>query len=172
MSSVEPVDLRNDPEGLLAELKEQYGNLPKAFAFMACNPSALRAFSEFLRAVMGGESLPRKYKELVYLKAAMDVQCALCTGNHRRSAHRAGYTEDQLDALEHYATSALFTEDEKVMLRYADQFSLEPGLGSPTLLEQLKRFLTDEQIIELTMVLGLANYFGRFNNALRTHVPG
>jgi AhpD family alkylhydroperoxidase len=171
MSTVDPAGFRNEAEGLLAELERQYQTLPKAFAYMACNPEALRAFSEFLRAVMGGGSLPRKYKELAYLKAAMDVKCALCTGNHRRSARRAGYSEDQLDALEDYGSSALFTEEEKIILRYADQFSREPGLGSPNLLDELKGFLSDGQIVELTMVLGLANYFGRFNNALRTHVP-
>ena len=138
---------------------------------MASNPAALNAFSDFLRAVMGSEALSKKYKELAYLKSAMAVQCALCTGNHRRSAKRVGYTEEQLDALEDYAGSALFSEEEKTVLRYTDQFSLEPGLGSEILLQELKRFLTDEQIIELTMVIGLANYFGRFNNALRTHVP-
>ena len=66
----------SEGRALLAELRAQYGEtLPDIYAYMAHRPGALRAYSDFVLAVMGGDALPYEYKELAYLKTSIINEC-------------------------------------------------------------------------------------------------
>jgi AhpD family alkylhydroperoxidase len=139
---------------------------------MAHRPAALRAFSGFVLAVMAGDALPYGYKELAYLKASMGAECEHCVASHSRYASQAGYSAEQIAALGSYRESPLFSDEEKAILHFSEQTTLRPGPCPAALVEELQRFFSDAQIVELTLVIGIANTFGRFNNALGVGVDG
>jgi uncharacterized peroxidase-related enzyme len=152
---------------VLADLKAQYGaDFPVTYETMAHRPAALRAFSDFVLAVMAGDALPYKHKELAYLKASMGVECEHCVASHSHYASQAGYSEEQIAALGSHRESPLFSDEEKAILHFSEQTTLRPGPCPVALVEDLQRFFSDAQIVELTLVIGIANTFGRFNNAL------
>ena len=55
-------------------------------------------------------------------------------------------------------------------LRFADALEGSGHGVSDTLYADLAAHWTPEQIVEITMVIGLFAYFNRFNNALRVEV--
>lgn len=151
-------------------MQSQYAAVPVSFAFMAHQPAVLEAVSDLLRTVMGDDCLTAKHRELAYLKTAMLVDCQLCTTNHTASARRAGYSEAQIAALADGVSSRLFDDTEIAILRYVEQVTVNPGLGSEQLLDELRQRLGDVGVVAITQVILVANYLTRFNNALRTHV--
>lgn len=79
-------------------------------------------------------------------------------------------TEEQIRALKgDYERSSLFTDAEKAAIRHAEQVTHDPHGIADTDFQELKRYFSEEQIVEITLVSCMANFTNRFNDAL--HVP-
>lgn len=72
-----------------------------------------------------------------------------------------GLTKEKLDALQKYAESSLFDEVEKLLLRYADEY-LSRGGASPEVVGVLKQHYNEEQLVELDVIIGIANLVNHF----------
>jgi alkylhydroperoxidase family enzyme len=73
--------------------------------------------------------------------------------------------KEKFDALPQYATSPLFDELERLVIRYAEQMTTKVQV-EPSLVEQLKKQLTPPQLVQLTLSIAAANFTNRFNEAL------
>lgn len=60
-----------------------------------------------------------------------------------------------------------FSEQEKVGLRFAERMTLDSNNVDERLWSQLRLHFDEGQVVELAAVIGLFNYFNRFNNALQ-----
>ena len=60
-----------------------------------------------------------------------------------------------------------FSEAEKVALRFAERVTLDSNNVDEALWSQLRQHFDEGQVVELASVIGLFNYFNRFNNALQ-----
>jgi putative methionine-R-sulfoxide reductase with GAF domain len=63
-----------------------------------------------------------------------------------------------------------FPPDQKAALRFADVMSRSAGEVPDPIFEDLKRHYSEPQIVEIAAVIGLFNYFNRFNNALHMEI--
>lgn len=63
-----------------------------------------------------------------------------------------------------------FPPDQKAALRFADAMSRSAGRVPGPIFEDLKRHFSEPQIVEIAAVIGLFNYFNRFNNALQMEI--
>ncbi len=59
-----------------------------------------------------------------------------------------------------------FSEKEKVALRFAERMTLNSNNVDDALWAQLRANFDEGEIIEMASVIGLFNYFNKFNNAL------
>ena len=66
--------------------------------------------------------------------------------------------------MEQYAESPLFDEVEKLILRYAEEYQNRPG-ESPEVIDSLRKHYSEEQLVELDVLLGIANLANRFNGS-------
>ena len=87
-------------------------------------------------------------------------------------ARQLGYTEEELAALTDTEASALFDPQVKVALAYAEKMTRDAHTVTDAFFEELRRHYTDSQILELTAVIGLTNYWNRFTTALRIDLSG
>ncbi len=76
-------------------------------------------------------------------------------------------TEEQIKALPFYQASKLFDEKEKVTILYAERITRGAAAIRSGTLEELRRYYSEDQIVELTLVICVANFTNRFNNALQ-----
>lgn len=60
-----------------------------------------------------------------------------------------------------------FSEAEKIALEYARELTLRPKELSDDLFERLRAHYDEGEIVELSAMAGLFNYFNRVNDALR-----
>ena len=73
--------------------------------------------------------------------------------------------KEKFDALPQYETSPLFDELERLVIRYAEQMTTRVQVD-PALVEQLKKQLNAQQLVQLTLSIAAANFTNRFNEAL------
>lgn len=109
---------------------------------------------------------------LAELRAATLTHCEYCIDLGSQIARRSGLSDAQLQALPHYRDSDLFTPLEKLVLDYAVGMSCTPVDVPDALFAELRQHLNDAQIVELTSVIALENFRGRFNLALDVGAAG
>ena len=78
------------------------------------------------------------------------------SGLRSKKAQEAGLTEDEIDAGSgDYEDSDYFTEAEKVALRFADQMYLDSTKVDKEFYDQLKKYYSEAQIMELGAFIAL-----------------
>ncbi|MGH9687976.1 MAG: carboxymuconolactone decarboxylase family protein [Candidatus Acidiferrales bacterium] len=77
-----------------------------------------------------------------------------------------------MQALADYETSAQFTPNEKLVLRYADRMTETPVEVTDELFNELKAKFTPAQLVELTSAIAWENYRARFNHAVGAESEG
>ncbi len=80
---------------------------------------------------------------------------------------RSGLTEEQVSELATYDSSSVYSPLEKLVLRYADELT-RTVRTSDEIMAELKMNLSEADIVELTVTVGLANLTNRFNMSLLT----
>ena len=91
---------------------------------------------------------------------------------HTALARQMGVSEELLDALYHIDTHRhLFSARELVALRYAEIVTTSGGDVAENLWDELQLHFDDDQLVEITTVIGLFNFFNRFADALHILPP-
>jgi uncharacterized peroxidase-related enzyme len=147
-------------------LTQAFGHMPAFFATMARSPEALQHFMPLYGAVINKGSVEAKYKELAYLKTALINGCEYCFKAHSASGKKNGVTEEQITHLAFYQRSAAFDEKEKATLLYAERVTRGASGIREGAIHELKKHYSDDQIVELTLTICIANFTNRFNDAL------
>ena len=78
-----------------------------------------------------------------------------------------GVSDEKIMDLADYESSPLYTEAEKVALRYADSMTITGRDVSDEMFARLREFYDDDAIVELTEIIAWENASSKFNRALR-----
>ncbi len=111
-------------------------------------------------------------KHLARMLVAWRIGCPWCLDFGTRTSEKLGITEEQLRALPDYEHSPLFSEEERVVLRYADAMTRTPVHVPDALFDALKAHYTDRQILEVTAAIAWENFHARVNHALDLEAEG
>ena len=157
-----------EPQNASTEVKQIYehrlrGRPANVHKAMAHNPHALTPFLAFYAAV--GKTLDRRLWELVYLRVSMINGCEYCTQHHMASSKAAGLGPEDWRALKSGNLSR-FTDSEQLVVRYSEKLTLTPAAITTDDRAALKPHLTDRQIADLHLLIGLANLTNRFTDPL------
>jgi uncharacterized peroxidase-related enzyme len=146
------------------KLKGKPGNIQKALAH---RPAMLGSFLGFYAAV--GRSLDRKVYEAVYLRVSLINGCHYCTQHHIQGAKRVGLTPEQMKGLKAGDYSG-FAAPEQAAVSYAEKLTRTPDAAGDGDFMDLKKYFSDEQILDLHMLIGLANLTNRVTGPLGLEV--
>ncbi len=130
---------------------------------MANRPEALKNFIPFYGALVGPGSVDRRIKTMLYLAVSYANRCAFCIAANLPGGRKAGLTEEELRRLENGQDEG-FSPAESAAIRYARELTLTARADSAR--EELFQHFNHEQIVEITLVIAMANFTNRFNNGL------
>jgi uncharacterized peroxidase-related enzyme len=150
------------------KLTQALGKVPSFYATMARAPEALERFMPLYSAVMNKGTVEAKYKELAYLKTALINGCEYCFKAHSASGKKSGVSDEQIKALAFPLRSPAFDAKEKATLLYAERVTRGASAIREGALNELKQYYNDDQIVELTLTICIANFTNRFNDAMMT----
>jgi uncharacterized peroxidase-related enzyme len=168
-TGISPVSKENaapEVQPLLDKLTQVFGKVPEFFGTMARVPEAFANFLPFYTAVIEHGTVPRKYKELAYLKTSLINGCEYCFRAHSASGKKNGVTDEQINALGFFHRSPAFDAQEKAVMLYAERVTRGASGIRPAALDELKQYFNDDQIVELTLAIAVANFTNRFNDAM------
>jgi uncharacterized peroxidase-related enzyme len=166
LNYVEKQDASPEQEKILSQLTQKSGKIANIWKLWSHSPHTLEAFMQFYKTLMKG-SLDGRLRELAYIKTSLINDCVYCANAHKISAARLGVAEEQVQELANFESSTKFSQLEKLVLRYADELTRNVRT-SDGLLEELKKHLTEEQLVELNLTIGTANLTNRFNVSFAT----
>lgn len=159
-------EVREDVQSLYGKIESQFGMVPNLFKTIAHKPDALLKLYPFVTALVSDESLPEKIKELAILSTSKTNECYYCVTHHTAAGKKTGLTQAQINGISDYQDSNLFTDEEEIVIEYAHLVTKDAHAVSEELLSKLKTFYSDQQIVLLTLIIGLYQIFNKFNCAL------
>jgi uncharacterized peroxidase-related enzyme len=149
---------------------QERGNVPNMFRTVAVRPHHLETMIAHFRTVMNEGTVPALLKELLWVRISHHNGCRYCLNSHTVLARRKGASEALLAAVQDAGPGDALAALEpgwRAALAYADAIHAH-GEGTPQeIYAPLAAVWDDGQVVEITMVIGMTEYFNRFNNALR-----
>lgn len=158
------------PEQIPAELRSQAKG--ELFQVMAHRPEILQPTVQLVEATMRGGSIEPRLKELIAVRVSQVNRCYYCMSTRSLLAKQLGVSEELLNALYNIDQSRhLFTERELIALRYAETMTTDARAVDEQLWDELQEHFDDGELVELSAVIGLFNFFNRFSDALHIAPP-
>ncbi|UCZ59132.1 carboxymuconolactone decarboxylase family protein [Mycolicibacterium phocaicum] len=158
--------------GLLTRLmyryaKREFGEVPEPFTVAAHHPRLLvaNAVHETLLK-SGSRTLPDAVRDLAVLWTARTVGCSWCVDFGTMLMRLESLDTERLKHIDEYATSPLFTDDERAAIAYADAMTTDPHNVTDDQVDDLKRRFGEAGVIELTYQIGVENMRARMYAAL------
>ncbi|CAM7819650.1 MULTISPECIES: carboxymuconolactone decarboxylase family protein [Enterobacter] len=140
-----------------------WGRMPRLFWLVAL----FVGFLERRRA-----RLAPALRSLLMTRVSQLCHCAFCIdANSLRLAERCGAL-DKVQAVADWRNSALFTDQERAALAYAEAVTATPPRTDEAIRTALKRHFTDDAIAEMTALIAFQNLSARFNAALDIPAQG
>ena len=96
--------------------------------------------------------LSDQLRELGQTRAGYVVGSKIVYSQHMKAARYSGLTEEQVDAIANWSIATCFDPKERAVLAYTDALVLEYGRVSDSLFDELKKHLSEVEIIELTYI--------------------
>lgn len=146
-------------------LEATLGVVPHSFRTYAHRPEIALAFANLARAVLGTGTVDRKLKVMVAYKVSTTNGCPYCIGHTSGMLHEIGCDKTELEGIETLAIN-LFSEQERLALRFAEQATRDPARVSDELVAQLRQHFTEGEVVEIAAVVGLMNFTNKVHEAL------
>jgi uncharacterized peroxidase-related enzyme len=166
LTYVEKETANPEQEKILSQVTQKSGKIANIWKLWIHSPLTLETFIMFYKTLMKS-TLDGKLRELAYIKSSVVNDCAYCAEGHKAVARKIGITEEQLQAINDHESSPLFTNLEKLVMKYAEELT-KTVKSSEDLMKELKKHLSEEQLVELNLTVGTANLTNRFNMSFMT----
>ena len=125
-------------------------------------PEMAPAVGKLIDAVYRKSILPTRERELARARIAQLNSCDAC-GNFRAPSVRAESISEALyDAVADFRLDERFTAREKLAIEYAERFATDHGNIDDAFFATLRAAFSDEEIVDLTLCLGIFVGLGRF----------
>lgn len=164
-----------------AETKELYDTFTKQFNIpdvpnvvkaLSNSPKLARRVFPLGNYFMNESSLDPRLRELAVLILMKRLNCTYGFGRHIEIAQRVGLSREQIDNIGSYQMSSLFSDDDKLILRYAEDLTLK-GQVDDKLFGQVQDRIGQQNILDLTAATAFWNMMARNLNALQVDLePG
>jgi alkylhydroperoxidase family enzyme len=146
------------------DLKDLYARLSQGglglgvlniFKTMANSPDLMRRWLRMATPLLapGGLMLDARLREIAILRVAQNARSEYEFAHHVRIAKMAGMTDDEIRGLQNYDDGDLFSELDRAVIRYTDA-SCALTEDAPDIARELKRWLSDQELLELSFCIG------------------
>ena len=171
MPLIKPLSNIEDKETqeLVTFFNETLGFCPNSVLTMQKKPYLAQAFVNLNKAVMNNNgSISSEFKRIIAYISSNTAGCRYCQAHTIRAAERYGGEKERLEQAWDFENSSLFSEAEKVALRFTIAASSVPVSTSQELEELLQHHWDETDILEIMSVIALFGYLNRWNDVMGT----
>jgi uncharacterized peroxidase-related enzyme len=170
---VQPKQNINDPEldKLIAFFNETLGFCPNSVLTMYHRPRIAYAFIELNKSVMENNGkVTSALKRLMGYVSSNTSGCRYCQAHTIRAAERYDASKDQLENIWEYKTHPAFSNAEVAALDFAVAASVIPNSVTDDISNELRKYWTEGEIVEMLGVIALFGYLNRWNDSMGTEI--
>jgi AhpD family alkylhydroperoxidase len=151
------------PKGLILKLfywlsKKQFGKVLIVLKVIYSRSTPVLLASMKIASTDNKLSLPKQTRILIRYFTSHLNNCAFCANTKRYQAHKAGMDRAQLKEILQFENSERFSEKEKALLTYVKEVTTLKTTSDETF-QNLQRFYSDKEIVEITWVNASENCF-------------
>ena len=114
--------------------------------------------------------VPGYLKDLIAHVASNAAGCRYCQAHTAHTAHRSGVSIEKLQNIWEFKTSDLYSEKEKAALDFALAAGSVPNQVTANHHVVLKKFFTEEQIVEIVATISIFGFLNRWNDSMATQI--
>lgn len=160
----------NHPEAapLVQRIVAERGSVLHLYQMLLHSPPLAEGWLNYLTAVRQKLSISGALREMVIMRVAVLNGAPYEAFQHAPIALKEGMTQAQLDALENWQDSALFSDTERAVLRLTDAMTREIHFA-PEIMAAVRSHLGERGAVEVTATIAAYNMVSRFLEALQIH---
>lgn len=171
MAHLQPLPKETTPE--LAEdfaiFERILGFVPNSLLTMQRSPAMVRGFGELTKAVMSENSgVDLGFMRIIAHFASRAAGCQYCEAHSLVAAEIHGVDREKLAAVWEYRSSPLYSEAERVALDYALAAGSVPNAVDAELVERMKQYWSENQIVHILGAISLYGFLNRWNDSMAT----
>ena len=159
-----------DFEELFKGVETFMGYVPNAHLTMAEKPELLMAFSNLAMTIFQSEGIDMQTKQLIALASSLSSGCKYCQAHTSHGAERAGMKEEKVADILNYEESEHYSKEERVILDLSFASGKTPNASNKEHFEELKKYFSDGQIIDIVSVISLFGFLNRWNDTFGTRL--
>ena len=144
------------------------GYVPNAHLAMAERPELLIAFSNLARTIFQTQGVDMQTKQLIALASSLSSGCKYCQAHTSHGAERAGAKEEKIAEILNYTQSDYYSNQERAVLDLAFASGRTPNESNEEHFNELKKYFSDDQIIDIVSVISMFGFLNRWNDTLGT----
>ena len=160
----------NHPEAapLVQRIVAERGSVLHLYQMLLHSPPLAEGWLNYLTAVRQKLHISGALREMVIMRVAVLNGAPYEAFQHAPIALKEGMTQAQLDALENWADSPLFSTTERAVLRLTDAMTRDIHFA-PEIMEAVRAALGERGAVEVTATIAAYNMVSRFLEALHIH---
>jgi uncharacterized peroxidase-related enzyme len=156
---------------LIKFYNETLGFCPNSIKTMYFRPTIAYAFINLNKAVMENKgNVTSKLKRLIGYVSSTVSGCKYCQAHTIRAAERYGANRNQLLEVWNFRDSKNFLPKEKIALELAIASSSIPNRVDKKLIDKVKKYWKDGDIVEILGVISLFGFLNRWNDSMGTPI--
>lgn len=164
-------------EGEIAEIfgdsLRQFGRVSNFSQTMALAPAGLKAWMVANRGIRmkylkAGDYDFLRIEQMTIIKTSSQNASEYCLGHNVDLGIEAGLTPEEIAAVQapDFADSPLLNDAQKTAVRWAEAVTSFEARDDDELFAAMQAHFTDQQIVELTVLVGMWNWSNRLTEAL------
>ncbi|MCY0093397.1 carboxymuconolactone decarboxylase family protein [Hoeflea ulvae] len=139
--------------------------------FHKAAPEALKAVLQ-LETYVQNSGLDRRFIHLIKLRASQINGCAYCVDMHVKESRHDGLSEQWINLMSVWREAGVYDARERALLGWVDAVTNVAQTGIPDAdFEALRAHFSDEDIMKITVTIGMINTWNRLAVGFRSPHP-
>lgn len=154
-------EVKGQAKKIFEQIKEKTGGVPKWMRVMANCDDVFVGFFTLFKATMDDAPVDSQLKWKVAYYVSELNKCEFCVSVSKMQLKTFGLKDEEMNDL-----AATYTEREKLAIEYAEAATEHAYNINPEVMKRVQAVFNDQELVELTSVIGLFNFINRFNDSL------
>jgi uncharacterized peroxidase-related enzyme len=149
--------------------RKSLGFIPNSVLIMQRKPKMVQALAQLTASIWEPNGkVDRGLKRLIAHVASRTAGCQYCMAHTAGGALHFGVDEAKVAAVWDYQTSPLYSPAERAALDLAVAAGTVPNSATDEMFTELKKYWTEEQIVEIVGVIAVFGFLNRWNDTMAT----
>jgi alkylhydroperoxidase family enzyme len=173
VQDITPETAEGDVAQIFGDSLRQFGRVSNFSQTMALAPAGLKAWMVANRGIRmkylkAGDYDFLRIEQMTIIKTSSLNASEYCLGHNVDLGIEAGLTPEEIAAVQSpdFADSELLNDAQKTAVRWAEAVTNFAARDDDELFAAMQSYFTDQQIVELTVLVGMWNWSNRLTEAL------